>query len=192
MVKISPTTKHILLLAGTGVFLGATLVLPGLARLINPRDLDKLMDGFLADDEWDEFDESRVRQKLKLLHKQKAIKIYQVGDKYVVELTKKGQRRLLKYKLDELEIPTPDQWDRRWRIVVYDVPKDKKRARDTLRITLKRLGFFELQKSVYLYPYPCSEAVEFIRELYGVGENVTLLTVGYLENEEVYKEYFDL
>lgn len=192
MVKISPTTKHILLLAGAGVFLGATLVLPGLARLIKPRDLDKLMDGFLADDEWDEFDESRVRQKLKLLHKQKAIKIYQVGDKYVVELTKKGQRRLLKYKLEELEIPKPASWDRKWRIVVYDVPKDKKRARDTLRITLKRLGFFELQKSVYLYPYPCSEAVEFIRELYGVGEHVSLLTVGYLENEEVYKEYFDL
>lgn len=180
------------MLAGVGVFLGAALVLPGLARLIKPRDLDKLMDDFLAEDEWETFDKARLRQKLKLLYKQKMVRIHQTGDKYVVQITKKGRRRLITYKLDELQIPKPEKWDGKWRIVVYDIPTEKNLARDALRTTLKRLEFFELQESVYLYPYPCSDAVEFIREIYDVGENVTLLTVGYLEDEDVYKGYFGL
>lgn len=192
MVKLSPTTKHILLLAGAGVFLGAALVLPGLARLIKPRDLDKLMDGFLTEDELEKFDEPRLKQKLKRLHTQKMVKIYQVGDKFVVQITKKGQRKLLKYRLDELQITKPEKWDGKWRIVTYDVPVEKNFARNALRETLKRLEFLELQKSVYLYPYPCMDVVEFIREIYGIGEHVTLLTVGYLEDEEVYREHFKL
>lgn len=192
IMKLSPTTKHILLLAGVGVFLGAALVLPGLSRLIKPRDLDRLMDDFLVEDEWEKFDKARLRQKLKLLYRQKMVRIYQTGDKYVVQITKKGQRRLITYKLDELQIPKPEKWDGKWRIVVYDIPTEKNLARDALRATLKKLEFFELQKSVYLYPYPCSDAIDFIREIYGVGEHVTLLTVGYLEDEEVYKEYFSL
>lgn len=115
-----------------------------------------------------------------------------MGDKFVVRTTNKGKRKFLKYKLEELKIQQPKNWDGKWRIVAYDVPKERKFARDALRKTLKRLGFLRLQKSAYLYPYPCNDAIEFLRELYGIGENVTLLTVGYLENEEAYRDYFDI
>jgi len=192
VVKLSPTTKQILLLAGVGVFIAGTLVFPGLPKLIKPRNLEKFVDDFLAEEELEKFDEPRLKQKLKRLHMQRMVRVYQAGDKFIVQITKKGQRKLLKYKLDELEIPKPEKWDGKWRIVSYDVPVEKNFARNALRRTLKRLEFLELQKSVYLYPYPCSDAIEFIREIYGIGDNVTLLTVGYLEDEEVYKEHFKL
>lgn len=190
--KLYPAAKTILLFAGVGAFVAATLVMPGLPRILKGKDLDKLFENFLAEEEWEEFDERRLRQRLKEMRKQKLIRIYKIDEKYAVQITNKGKKRLLKYKLEELTIPKPDRWDGRWRLVTYDVPKTKNNARDAIRKTLKKLGFLQLQKSVYLYPYPCEDAIDFLRELYGIGENVTLLTVGYLENEEVYKEYFSL
>lgn len=188
--KIYPTVKLILRLASIGAIIAGSFVLPGLPRLL--KIVDFRYEDLFTEEEWEEFDERRLKQKLKELHQKKEIKIYKTGDKFVVRITNKGKRKFLKYKLEELKIQQPKNWDGKWRIVTYDVPKERKSARDALRKTLKRLGFLELQKSVYLYPYLCSDAIEFLRELYGIGENVTLLTVGYLENEEVYRDYFDI
>lgn len=190
MEKKYPSTKQILYLAGIGAFIAGSLIFPNLPKLLGGKRIN--IESLLFEDEWEGFNEARLRQRLKELHKQKVVRIYEHEGKHIVQITKKGRRRLLQYKLEELEIPKQSSWDNRWRIVAYDIPKEKKRARDALRTTLKRLGFFELQESVYLYPYPCSDAVEFIREIYDVGEHVTLLTVGYLENEEPYKKYFEL
>lgn len=173
-----------------GAFIVGSLVLPGLPVVLKGKKLD--FTNFLAENEWGPFDERRLRQRLKEMRNSKLIKIYKVGNKYAVQITQKGRRKLIKYELEELSIPEPKEWDGKWRIATYDVPKEKNWARNTIRETLKRLGFLQLQKSVYLYPYPCSEAVEFLRELFGIGENVTLLTVGYLEDEDAYKEYFDI
>lgn len=188
--KKYPRSKQVLAFAALGVFVAGSLVMPDLARIFQGRRIN--FEDFLLEDSWEEFDEARVRQKLKELRKRKLIKIYLVKDQFIVKITEKGRKRLLQYNLEQMTIPTPNEWDKRWRLVTYDVPKGKNRARDAIRTTLKRLGFYQLQKSVYLYPFPCSEAIEFLRELYDIGENVTMLTVGYLENEEVYKEYFDL
>lgn len=190
MKKAYPTTKQILKIAGIGAFIVGSLLLPGLPKILKGTRID--FENFLFEDEWEPFDESRLRQKLKILQKQKVIKLHQVEDKFFVQITKKGRRRLLKYSLDDLRIEKPKQWDKRWRIVAYDIPDQKKGASNALQHTLKQLGFLRLQKSVYLYPYPCSEIIEFLRAVYGVGEHVTYLTLGFLEDEEAYKEYFGL
>lgn len=190
MAKQYPTTRQIIYIAGVGAFIAASLVFPNLPKVLGKRRIN--FEDLLFPEEWEPFDKRRLRQKLKELHTQKIVRIYEHEDKFIVQITQKGRKKLLKYKLNELEIPKPEKWDKHWRIVAYDVPKDKKAARDALRTTLKRLKFYELQKSVYLYPYPCTEVVEFLREIYGIGDNVTLLTVGYLENESVYKKYFQL
>lgn len=192
-MKLSPTSKKILLIAGAGAFIAGSLVMPGLPKLFLGRKFrDSDFDDFLKENEWAPFDERRLKEKLKRMQKAKLVKISMHGLQHIVQVTEKGKKQLLRYQLENLAIDKPKEWDKKWRIVTYDVPKESKRARDALRETLKRLGFLQLQKSVYLYPYPCSEVIEFIRQVYGIGENVTLLTVGYLENEEAYKEFFNL
>lgn len=180
------------MIAAVGAFIAGSLVFPGLPRILQGKRLD--FERFLDEDEWDEFDRRRLRQKLKQMHKAKFVRIYQIGDDYVVQITKKGRRKLLRHKLDDLVIERPKKWDGKWRIITYDIPKESagNSSRDVFRRTLKNLGFLQLQRSVYLYPHPCQEVVEFVREFYGIGEYVALLTVGYLENEEVYREYFGL
>lgn len=193
-VKLAPTTKKVLLVIGAGALIAGSLVLPGLPKIfLGKRFEDFDVDSFIGEEEWEPFDERRLRQKIKALYKAKLIKLHPINyDEYVLQVTEKGRRKLLKYNLQDLSIPQPDKWDGKWRIVTYDIPKESSRARDELRYTLKKLGFLQLQKSVYLYPHSCKDVIEFIREFYDVGENVTLLTVGQLENEEAYKDFFDI
>lgn len=190
ITKRYPAAKEILLIAGLGAFIAGSLVMPGLPRIFAGRKID--WENFLDEDKWQKFDERRLRWRLKQMRRSKLIKIYVSGDRYVVQITTKGRKRLLQYRLRDLQISTPRRWDGRWRIVAYDIPNTKSHARDMIRETLKRLGFLQLQRSVYLFPYPCGDAIEFLREVYRIGEHTTLLTVGYLEGEGAYKEYFGL
>ena len=187
-----PQARQILAIAGIGAFIAGSLIAPGLPRILGKSLKYEDIANFLDGGEWEEFDERRLRQRLKELKKKKYIKIWQDNEKFIVQITQKGKRKLLQYNLADLSIPTPEKWDARWRIVTYDVPKGKNAAREAIRTTLKRLNFHQLQKSVYLYPYPCNEVVAFLRELYDIGENVKILTVGRLEDEEAYKEHFGL
>lgn len=107
-------------------------------------------------------------------------------------LTKNGKRRILKYSLDELTIEKPNSWDGRWRLVIYDVPKSKKYLRDVFRGTLKNLGFYQLQESVWLYPFPCEPQVTFLREYYDVGGEVVYVVASELEDDAPYRTYFNL
>lgn len=50
-------------------------------------------------------------------------------------------------------------WDRKWRIVIFDIPEDKRYIRDRLRIKLKELGFGMIQKSVWISAYPFEDDV---------------------------------
>jgi hypothetical protein len=44
-------------------------------------------------------------------------------------------------------------WDGRWRIVVFDIPESHRPIRDYLRTLLKRIGFKEFQRSMWMYPH---------------------------------------
>lgn len=54
-------------------------------------------------------------------------------------------------------------WDRKWRIIMFDIEETQRRARDTLRNKLKELGFGMLQESVFVTPYDVvADLTEFI------------------------------
>ena len=109
-----------------------------------------------------------------------------------VILTEKGKRRALRYKLDEIEIKKPVRWDKKWRIVIFDVPEKKKRAREALRSKLRELGFKELQKSVFVYPYECKDEIDFINEVFDIRPYVKLIIAESVTNEEELKLFFNL
>jgi phenylacetic acid degradation operon negative regulatory protein len=55
-------------------------------------------------------------------------------------------------------------WDKKWRMVIFDIPEVTRRDRDFLRSQLQWLGFLELQKSVWIFPYEIkSELGDFIK-----------------------------
>ncbi len=108
------------------------------------------------------------------------------------EATAAGKRWMLKYALEDLVVPTPKKWDGRWRMVIYDVARHKASLRNLFRNTLKRLGFYNLQESTWIYPYPCEKEIHFIRDYCGMGSDVIYIIVHKIENDASYRAFFNL
>lgn len=66
-------------------------------------------------------------------------------------LTSQGSKRI-KENIPLLKL-AEKPWDRKWRIVIFDIPEKQRTLRDGLRNKLKELGFGQWQKSVYITPH---------------------------------------
>lgn len=86
----------------------------------------------------------------------------------------------------------PRKWDGKWRIVIFDVPERRRRARDVLRGTLNRIGFYKLQASVWVYPYDCEELVTLLKSDYSLGKEVLYMIADKLEGDYRLKRVFSL
>lgn len=57
-------------------------------------------------------------------------------------------------RVNEQESPVKSKtWDGKWRLVFFDVPESKRPIRDYIRGVLKRQGFREFQRSMWIYPH---------------------------------------
>ena len=187
----SPKTKDVLVLLGVGTFLTASFIAPGLPMAVKPIvDHYKKRQREKEQKEWARFNRSRLREILKRYHEKKVIEITEDGENSCIKLTDKGKTKFLKYKLEEIMINHPPKWDGKWRIIIYDIPKEKKTWGEIFRKYLQKLEFLKLQKSVYLTPYRCEDQIEFLRQYYGLGKEIIYIVAQKIENEAVYKEYF--
>lgn len=191
--KINPKVNDILGLLGGGAMLAAFIVLPGLALVA--KDAIKMYEEEKRKKEfkqWERFNLWRLRALLKRLREQKIVEVREINGEATVVLTQKGKTKYLKGKIEGIMINKPPRWDGKWRLVIYDIAQYKRQTQQAFRETLKKMKFLCLQKSVYLYPYPCQDEIELLRQYYGIGDEVILLMVGGIENEEAYKRYFGL
>jgi DNA-binding transcriptional regulator PaaX len=89
-------------------------------------------------------------------------------------ITSKGARVASMLKIEQ-DNWWKGKWDGFWRTVIFDVPESKRGARNTFRGFLKRKGFVQLQKSVFVSPFADIESLNFVRHEYGVTNYVHIL-----------------
>jgi len=130
------------------------------------------------------YQQKRLVNSLSYLKRSEQIQMREDHGKVTLTLTQIGQSRLLSYRVNELAIRTPVRWDRQWRLVIFDVPVERKIARDMLRGRLKLMGFHQLQESVWIHPFPCQDEIEFLASLYEIRPYVKVLTVSALPEQE--------
>jgi DNA-binding transcriptional regulator PaaX len=111
---------------------------------------------------------------------------------FIMELTEKGKTKVQNIQLSHLRIPKPATWDGTWRVVIFDIPEKIKGARLALTFRLKALGFFQLQKSVWVHAYPCGEEIEFLTEFFEISSYVNLITAKEIKDDVHLKKYFHL
>ena len=142
--------------------------------------------------------ERRFQRKLflrdvKRLQERKLIDMEELPDKSVrMVLEKAGKRKVLEYRLADMQLPKPKQWDKKWRLVMFDIPDRYKKGRDALRYKMKELGFHRLQKSVFLHPFACEDEIDFVASVYEVRKYVMMIPVGRFEGEEKLKHLFQI
>jgi len=90
-----------------------------------------------------------------------------------IEITQKAQRALGRLIDQELKIYKPEQWDKKWRIIIFDIPEKRRSDRNKFRLKLKNLGLEMIQKSVFCYPHDCLREITFLTRHLGIKEYVT-------------------
>ena len=69
-------------------------------------------------------------------------------------LTKEGKKKAYSLKLENDASLVSTKWDGFWRIIVLDLPEDRKKEREALRYLLKKAGFVCVKNSVWASMYP--------------------------------------
>lgn len=127
------------------------------------------------------------------LQKNKFLVIRERNGKVEVRLTKKGRQKFKEIQLEKLEIPKPTHWDRKWRIVIFDIPdKSLKQVRDVLREKLKKWNFYPLQKSVWVCPWPCEHEMQLVVELYGIASYVNIIVAEKIVGDALVRKHFGM
>ncbi|MDP3740824.1 MAG: CRISPR-associated endonuclease Cas2, partial [bacterium] len=133
----------------------------------------------------------RYNQAMKYLEHRSYIKVKTEGDRIFIKLTKKGKLNALLDRIDKLE-KTHRKSDGKWRIIVWDIPESSSKQRDQLRRFVKKLGFYKLQFSVFIRPYPIApEAVTYLKES-GLIRFIRFLRVDKIDDDKFLKKHFKM
>lgn len=142
---------------------------------------------------WKDINKKDLGRIIKRLEKQEMIFMEERADgKMAIQITDKGRKRLLEYDFENIELKTKRR-DGKWRLVIFDIPEDKKNARDVFRRKLLQLDFIRLQDSVFASAYPCKAEVDFLCHFLGISDFVTLVSLNKIERGEqlIWKKYRD-
>jgi len=143
--------------------------------------------------EWEKLNNYSLMRAIGSLYKSRLID-YKERDDGTIEmlLTQAGKKKILVFNPDNLQIKKPKYWDKKWRLVIFDIPEKFKKSRDTFRRWLKSLGFLEFQKSVFIFPYDCQKELDGLIELLNLRHFVRYAVVEYIDNELNFKKKFQL
>ena len=144
-------------------------------------------------DEWKGINKSSIKRSIKNLRAAGLLKEVENRDGTIsMVLSEKGKRAAEIYSIDNLKINKPKKWDGNWRVVIFDIPERIKQVREALRMHLRNLGFYELQKSVFICPFPCAIEINQIIDFYNANEYVRILMAHSIDNEEDLRKKFEL
>lgn len=163
-----------------GVFVTTLAVAPGLGIALKEFGLKR------------RYKDRSVGQAVYRLQKRGWVTMRRQGDETVVELTREGKRIALKYKAQSMKLKRPKKWDGKWRLVFFDIPEKNRRARDAFRAKLNELGFYQIQKSVFVHPYSCERELVFLRELYDISPHVHIAVSHLLEKQSSLRSHFNV
>jgi len=127
------------------------------------------------------------------LRRQGCIEMRENNHQIYISLTERGRKMAGRFQIDSLKINRPKKWDRKWRIVIFDITQLKNLQRNALRGKLKELEFYPLQKSVWIHPYPCEDEIRLLREFFGLSEKeIRLLTAENIEKDDFLRKIFKI
>jgi len=177
-----PTAKKIILLLSAGITLGLSP---------DPRVHFKVLRAVYK--EWQAIEHDTLSRTVKRLYKSKLVRAKRNKDgTCTLVLTRDGKKKALTYKIDNIKIKPTEKWDGKWRFVIFDVPENFRKIRNSLRNTLKRLEFFEYQKSVFVHPFECRDEIDFVVEYFDVRPYARFVIAESMDNELHLKKHFKL
>ena len=132
---------------------------------------------------------NRYQETVWKLQRHGILKISLKNNQRFIKLTGKGQLAVL---LQKAGVQKLENWDGKWRVLIFDIPEGSRNMRDQFRALLKRHNFVKLQASVFVSPYSLNgEAVQYLKQT-GLIEFVRLMRVDEIDDDRELKKKFNL
>jgi len=136
----------------------------------------------------------KLRRAVRGLEKRKIIYIEEKDDKVFVHLAEKGEKKVFEHSIKMLlDFKKKKKvWNGKWFLVFFDVPEIERNKRNYLRGYLKKIGFYQYQQSVYLFPYECEKEIKEIKKIVEGAKYMKYIVAEKIEDEEIAKRFFNL
>ena len=132
-----------------------------------------------------------IARSLKGLQESGLIETHHSGQQSYSRLTPDGKRKAHSLKLENESVLFDPTWDGKWRIVMLDLPEDRKSERDGLRYLLKKAGFVMLKNSVWISPHPFEHLFMNIKKDLNLTTEIMIFTTDTIDSETE-KEFIEL
>jgi len=184
------STKQILALFGIGATISASFLKPAPGRT----DVKDTIDAVNESDVrlWRRYSTGYLKQSLKRLETLGLVETATVGTKKVLRISRDGKEKLLSFLMEHIHPKMKNKWDKKWRIILYDIDFKKRNEQQAIRRALKNLGFRQMQKSVYISPFPCDDEVGVIRSFFGLGNDIKYMVVDKISDDTSIRQMFGL
>jgi DNA-binding transcriptional regulator PaaX len=181
-IRIGILGRQILTLLLMGMSLGLTMSVKRHFWILDsiPKELKKVKKRYL-------------NRAIKRLYDSKLVEIKEdeKGNTILV-LSEEGKKKMLIYNIENLKLKRQPKWDGYWRLFIFDIPEKFKRERYILSKKLKEIGMYQLQKSVYVYPFECKDELDFIIEYFGFRKYIRFILAKEIDNELHLRKIFGL
>jgi len=182
MYKLGKTQQKILLALVGGVALGS---------VGSPTRYYRILRSIRKD--WQRINQQNFNRSIRKLAHTKLIEERRLKDgSYKLVATESGrtQARLLSIVGNSIRFKIPQHWDKKWRIVSFDIPEKERFFRKVLRDHLKALNFLQLQQSVFISPHPYEKPMAKLVAFYNAEPYVQIITAINIQNTTAIKKHF--
>ncbi len=124
------------------------------------------------------------------LKRNKYLKSIKIKNKTYYKLTNKGNKAVanLIFKRQFKN----KKWNGKWYVLTFDVPEKKRYYRVNLRRNLVNIGFYQLQKSVWVFPYDVIEYLYKILPGFREGDWFEYMEVNHISSQKKLIKLFNL
>jgi DNA-binding transcriptional regulator PaaX len=133
--------------------------------------------------------EYAISRSIKQLASDGLIECFQSDFQPYFRLSDEGKKRLNYNALDNDTTLVSNNWDGKWRIIILDLPEERKSERESLRYLLKKAGFICLKNSVWVSMYPYENLFINIKKDLNLTSEMMVIVTNTID-EATEKEFF--
>jgi len=109
--------------------------------------------------------------------------IYKSERQNYARITPRGKSKLNSMMLDSETTLVNTSWDGFWRIILLDLPENRKSERESLRYLLKKAGFVCLKNSAWISPFPFEHLFTNIKKDLGLSTEMMIIVTQFVDEE---------
>ncbi|MEK7175482.1 MAG: hypothetical protein AAB693_01615 [Patescibacteria group bacterium] len=120
---------------------------------------------------------------IKNLVKSGHAKICNSGNQDYFQITDKGKKKFHNIQLEAEEALVTNTWDGFWRIIILNIPEERKNEREALVYLLKKANFNCIKNTIWVSHYPYENLFENIKKDLNLSTELIILVTNKLDTE---------